>query len=177
MPLDLLIETKPERRPSNKAPFKYPAVRRAGTKQPSRTDIIPFPIHPSQQPKDDVKITEAVEAYLLQKKTRLEMLITRACDAEDNEIYSFHPTLSREDVAVCYALLEGTEPPDGGRFGLNYYIDGDLVFNGTGDLVAGPFPTVFFDIEPNAMHSSLAPEIKLRERKIREFDFTVSEPA
>lgn len=176
MPLDM-IETRTERRPSNKAPFKYPAVRRAGTKQPSRTDIIPFPVHPSQQPKDDVKTTQAAEEFLRNKKTKLERLITRACDAEDNEIYSFHPTLSREDVAVCYALLEGNEPPDAGRFGLSYYLDGDFVFNGTGEIVAGPFPTVFFDIEPNALHSTLAPTIQVRERKIRVFDFTAEDAA
>lgn len=163
------------KQPANTAPFKYPAKRNAGKKQASRTDPIPVPIHPSLQPRDDVEKTQAMIEHLRKKQSKLERLITRACDAEDNEIYSFLPSLSREDVAVCYALLEGHPPPDSGRYGSNYTLVGDMVFSSSGELVAGPFPTIFFDLEPDAMKSTLAPEIKLREKKVREFDFTTED--
>lgn len=168
------IQTK-HKQPSNTAAFKYPAKRNAGKKQESRRDPIPFPIHISQQPRDDVVKTQTMIDHLRKKQNRLEALIIAACDAEDNEIYSFHPTLSREDVAVCFALLENKTPPDSSRFGSNYSRVGDLIFSSSGELVAGPYPTVFFDLDPDALKSTLAPEIKLRDRKIREFDFTTAE--
>lgn len=146
------------KQPSNTTPIPARSEPRPIKKQPSNRTPVPHMNHRTFTIQDvsQDQVARAIQ-QIGKRLARMEALIDKACDAEDNLIYSFHPHLSRTEAAQCYALLEGiTVPEDAKQIGLGFYIDeDDIVYrHGTNEIVAGYFGHVIFKMSPDPLNTA-----------------------
>lgn len=145
------------KQPSNTTPIRPRSEPRPIKKQPSNTTPVPHMNHRTFRLED---VSQQQVAHAIQqigkRLARMEALIDKACDAEDNLIYSFHPHLSRTEAAQCYALLEGiTVPEDAKQIGLGFYIEDEIVYrHGSDQIVAGYFGHVIFKMSPDPLDTA-----------------------